>query len=61
MSTKKGNGAERRKKVRMRAVTGVIPPTLRTALEKIAATERRTVSQVVRLAIEDYVRNRAAA
>ena len=44
----------------MRAVTGVIPPSLRIALEQIAESERRTVSQVVRLAIEDFVKRRAA-
>lgn len=59
---KKGNGSDRRKKIRMRAVTGVIPPSLRTALERIAENERRTVSQLVRLALEDFVaRKREAA
>jgi len=41
-------------------VAAKIPPDLKEQLEAIAELERRTISSVVRLALENYVQQHAA-
>jgi predicted transcriptional regulator len=49
------------KRPRLQQVTAVIAPELRRNLDRIAQEEHRTLSQVVRIALHEFMERRKSA